>query len=111
MNLEQYFAQPDAPGKESPVGRLTVRVLEKFPSISFEDARAKAHALLNEAAGRKNYRTPAVYSDVEQAEEAERLKTAFGRVADSPERRVGYPTLAVCSVRGTNKNPATWVEA
>ena len=65
------------PAANSPVGTLMVKVLEKYPGMSFEDARAKANALIQESAGRRTFVMPKVLSESEQAEQKERLKTAW----------------------------------
>ena len=38
MTLSDYFAQSDTPPVNSPVGTLMVKVLEKYPGMSFENA-------------------------------------------------------------------------
>jgi hypothetical protein len=63
--IEQYFSRTDTPSAESPVGKAMVKVKAKYPSLSFDDARAKARDLLHDAAGRKVYQTPTVYSEEE----------------------------------------------
>jgi hypothetical protein len=68
MGAEEYFEQPDTPGENSPIGVLMVRVLEKNPGMSFEQARQEAHNLLTQAAGRKRYQVSAVLSPQEKAE-------------------------------------------
>jgi hypothetical protein len=65
------------PSANSPVGTLMVKVLEKYPDMSFKDARAKANALIQEAAGKKRFTMPRVLSEAELAEQKERLKTAW----------------------------------
>ena len=77
--LAEYFDRPDTPAKGSPIGNLIPRVLEKYPELNFEQARAKAHDLLANAAKRWAYRTPPVYSASELDANRERLKTAFGK--------------------------------
>jgi hypothetical protein len=74
--IEAYFDRPDTPAANSPVGVLMVKIVAKYPII-FEDARQKAHELLDRAAKAKNYRTPQVYSEVELEARKERLKDAF----------------------------------
>ena len=66
--LEQYFERPDTPMPNSPCGRLMVRVLGKNPGMDFETARAEAHNLRQQAAGRRHYGVPQVLSPEEQAE-------------------------------------------
>jgi len=40
MTLNEYLAQPDTPSAKSPVGTLIVKILEKYPEMTFEDARS-----------------------------------------------------------------------
>ena len=42
MTLDEYFAQPDTPGRRSPVGGLMGSILSKNSFVSFEDARVQA---------------------------------------------------------------------
>jgi hypothetical protein len=77
MTIFDYFAKPETPAANSPVGTLMVKVLEKYPGMSFEDARKKAHVLLWEAAGKKRFNMPRVLSEQELAEQKERLKSAW----------------------------------
>jgi hypothetical protein len=77
MTLSDYFTKPDKPSANSPVGTIMVKVLEKYPGMSFEDARRKAHCLLLEAAGKNRFVMPKVLSETELAERKERLKTAW----------------------------------
>jgi hypothetical protein len=77
MALDEYFARTDTPMKGSPVGDLMVRVIEKNPGIDFEAARADAHDLLGQAAGRKNYRVSPVLSPGEKAESEAKTKARF----------------------------------
>jgi hypothetical protein len=79
MSLRKYFEQPETPSRNSPVGVLMVRILEKFPGIAFEEARSKAHELLVTAAGRPNYRMPAVYSEAELVQRRAAVRAAFSR--------------------------------
>jgi len=62
MNVETYFAQPDSPSANSPVGKLLVRILAEYPESTFASAREKAHELLAVAAKARVYRLPAVRS-------------------------------------------------
>jgi hypothetical protein len=77
MTLFDYFAKPDTPAANSTVGTLMVKILEKYPGMSFEAARAKAHCLILESAGKKRFNLPRVLSEAELAEQKERLKTAW----------------------------------
>jgi hypothetical protein len=75
MNLKAYFSQPDTPSRNSPVGRLMVKVLDKNPGMSLDDARAEANRLLDKASGRENYRIPEVYSPEELKQAHERFRS------------------------------------
>jgi len=77
MKLSDYFAKADTPAANSTVGTLMIKILEKYPGMSFEDARAKAHVLLWESAGKKRFNLPRVLSQTELAEQKERLKKAW----------------------------------
>ena len=77
MTLLDYFAKSDTPAANSTVGTLMVKILEKYPDMSFEAARKKAHVLLWESAGKKRFNLPRVLSEAELAEQKERLKTAW----------------------------------
>jgi hypothetical protein len=84
MTLEEYFSQADAPGTESPVGTLIVRIIEKNPGISFEATRAEANNLLRQAAGRCHYRVSSVLSPSEKVEAETRTKMRFNSVRNAP---------------------------
>jgi hypothetical protein len=73
--LESYFARPDTPAATSPVGALVARIVEKNPTLSFDEARAEANALLDKAAGRWKYTLPRVMSAEQKAREKERFRT------------------------------------
>lgn len=75
--VEQHFARKETPSRYSPIGNTMVRILAKYPGMSFEQARAHASQLLNQAAGRRSYQAPAVLSAEEQRNRLERLKTRF----------------------------------
>jgi hypothetical protein len=77
QDLSAWFAMPDTPAVGSPVGRLIQAIVEKNPGIGFEDARAEAHVLLGQAAGRTNYKMPPVLSPAEKEAARDRLKAAF----------------------------------
>jgi hypothetical protein len=81
MDLNTYFALPNTPSAGSPVGQLITRILEKMPETSFEDARAAANAMIYKAAGKFNFRTPAVYTPAEEEARRVRLKGAFAKAA------------------------------
>jgi hypothetical protein len=77
LTLSEYFARPDTPAAKSPVGTVMVKVLEKYPGVTFEEARVKANALIQESARRKRFVMPKVLSETELAEQSARLKTAW----------------------------------
>ena len=77
MTLSDYFGKPDTPAATSTVGTLVVKILGKYPGMTFEAARKKAHCLLLEAAGKERFNLPKVLSEAELAEQKERLKTAW----------------------------------
>ena len=79
MTLKEWFKEPDTPSENSPVGQMMVKVLEKYPNMTFEEARAEANSLLDQAAGRKNYRVPRVYTPEKKAA---RLSNFKERVRD-----------------------------
>jgi hypothetical protein len=76
ISIESVSSKPD---KNSPCGLLMKKIMEKCPSISFDEARREAHRLLEIAAGRRNYRVPAPQTPEERATEKARLRTAFGK--------------------------------
>jgi hypothetical protein len=91
--LEKYFGREDTPSRNSPVGKAMVRILAKYPGISFEEARTKAHELLNTAAKARNYRGPVVLSAEQLTERKNRMEGAF--------RGPGYAsTLSKTSIPG-----------
>jgi hypothetical protein len=77
--LEAYFAQTDTPAANSPIGKIMVKVLEKFPTLNFEQARAKANELQTEAAGKRKYVAPAVLTDEEQEARRKAVRARFTR--------------------------------
>ena len=78
QTLEQYFSQGgNVPAAGSRVGILMAKVIEKYPGIELEEARAKANTLLLQAAGRKKYVLPAVLSEQELADQKEQVRAAF----------------------------------
>ena len=79
--LEIYFAQPNTPSADSPVGTLMARLLEKNPGMALGEAKAEAHNLLDRAAKSKNYKFPIVLSPEEKAEAAARLREMFKKTA------------------------------
>jgi hypothetical protein len=81
QTVAEYFARPDTPQTNSPVGTLMLKVLEKYPDLGFDAARAKAKELLAISAKGKVYRTSRVLSVAELAERSERLKRAFPKSA------------------------------
>jgi hypothetical protein len=84
MTLEEYFSRADAPGTESPVGTLTVRIIEKIPDISFEAARAEAKNLLRQAAGRCHYRVSSVLSRAKRPKRRREPKCGSTQSAHAP---------------------------
>jgi hypothetical protein len=83
--LEAYFAQTDTPAANSPVGKLMVKVLEKFPTFTFEQARTKANELQAEAARKRKYVAPAVLTEDEQVARRKVLKARFQRSKPSAD--------------------------
>ena len=81
QSIDEYFARPDTPQRNSPVGTVMLKVLEKYPDLGFDAARAKANDLLAVSAKARVYRTPRVFSATELAERSERLKKAFPKSA------------------------------
>jgi hypothetical protein len=77
MTLQEYFEQSGTPAANSPVGVIMVKVLEKYSTLSFDQARTKANLLIQESAGRRRFVLPRVLSESELAEQKERLKTAW----------------------------------
>jgi hypothetical protein len=51
MNLNEYFNLPDTPMRNSPVGKLMVRILEEFPDLDLEFARTASRIALNGTGG------------------------------------------------------------
>ena len=72
--IQQYFEQPNTPSAGSPVGLVMQRVLVKYPGITLQEARVKAHELLTDAAKRQNYRV-LVFSETEIAAQQVRVAT------------------------------------
>jgi hypothetical protein len=77
MTLTDYFAKPDTPAANSPVGTIMVKVLEKYPGLSLEAARVQANAMLDKAAGRFKYKMPRVYGPEEMEKRRESLRSAL----------------------------------
>jgi hypothetical protein len=94
--LEQYFDRRDTPSRNSPVGNTMVRILAKFPEISFTEARTKAHELLAIAAKSRVYRGPVVLSAEELAGRKERL----ARVFRGPKSTGGLAKTVIPGVSG-----------
>ena len=90
--LSQYFERHDTPMADSPVGRTMAKVLAKYPEMTFEAARAEAHALLADAAKRRRYVAPQVLSAEEKAEAAAATKARF---AQWRPQRAEEPTATV----------------
>jgi hypothetical protein len=79
-----YFEREDTPSPNSLAGILMVRMLEKFPGISLDEARAQAHELLNRAAGKRVYRVPSVLTEEEELARRTAIRARFVR-GSSPE--------------------------
>ena len=85
LNIQDYFAQPDTPETNSPVGKVMVNVLAKNPGLDLEAARAEASRLLDRATDRKKYSMPRVLSAEQQlAEKARRKEIPIYRVGGTP---------------------------
>jgi electron transfer flavoprotein alpha/beta subunit len=94
VDIRAYFAHSDSPSASSPVGNLMVKVLAKYPDLSFDAARAEAHRLLAKAAGKFHLSTPQVLS-VEQRNAAKarfQSLTASRNALDTPALAVSTPT-------------------
>lgn len=74
MTLPEHFARADTPATNSPVGLVMVKILKKYPALSFEDARTKANEMIQESAGRQNFALPRVFSELELAARKEHLR-------------------------------------
>jgi hypothetical protein len=72
-NLAQYFDRPDAPARHSPVGILISKLVERHPDLSFEQARVRANALLDKAAGKRVYKFPRVPTEEQRQAQVLRL--------------------------------------
>lgn len=46
VTLDEYFARSDTPSKNSPVGKLMLRILAEFPEMDREEARNRASKAL-----------------------------------------------------------------
>jgi hypothetical protein len=86
-DTKRYFRQPDSPREHSPVGRLIVRILEKYPEMTCEAARAEAYRLLAIAAKGRVYRFPQVRSAKEKA-------ASFASLAKLASARKSFPVGA-----------------
>src|SRR5262249_19769846 len=71
--LVEYFAQPDTPAPGSPLGVLITKLVDRFPGLTFEQARIKAHGMLDRSASRRIYRVPAVLSQEQEQEQRQRV--------------------------------------
>jgi hypothetical protein len=78
QTLAEYFARTDTPMPQSPTALVMVKVLAKFPDMTFDDARTRANELLQVAAKRWKYSTPHVMSAEQQQQDKERF-AAFNR--------------------------------
>jgi hypothetical protein len=84
QTLEEYFAQSNSPMPNSPVGTTMVRVLEKYPSFSFEQARQEAQNLLDKAARSFFYHTPQVLSPEEKQQKRDSFAKFTAARAEQP---------------------------
>ena len=84
-----------------------VRILAKYPEMSFEDARTRANELLNGAAKARIYRGPIVRSAEELAKQNERLGHVFGK-SNQPGEAPKTPAPGVSSYT-VQKNPGSHV--
>jgi hypothetical protein len=67
-----------------------VRILAKFPDLSFDAARDEARRLLYKAAGRFYFTTPKVLS----SEQRQTAKTRFQSLNDARKKALDTPALA-----------------
>ena len=81
--IQEYFQRQSTLAAGSPVGALMVKIVEKNPGVSLEEARTEANALLDKAAKGKVYRFPRVYSPEEMAKRSESLRKAFRPLAEA----------------------------
>jgi hypothetical protein len=77
VTLQEYFALPDTPATESPVGKTIVKVLAKFPELTFEQARVKANELVTDAGHYRNFALPQVQTPAEEAAATEKARAYF----------------------------------
>ena len=70
-NLAEYFALPDWPMKNSPLGRAVQETAEKRPEFTPEQCLAYAKQALYEAAGRKQYVVKILSAKEEEAKKAQ----------------------------------------
>src|SRR5438309_427914 len=94
MTVQEYFALPDTPMADSPTGRTMIRLLDKRPELSFEQTRATAAGLLQDAAGRKHYCLPRVFSVAEEKTNLARVRAAFGNRSTTPDGDVSRCSVA-----------------
>jgi hypothetical protein len=109
MTLFDYFAKPATPAANSSVGTIMVKILEKYPDMNFEAARAQANAIMDKAARRFNYKMPRVYSREELGKRRESLRTASNRLPPRCKSRVGRLTVAFLRVLWTGKPSETGI--
>jgi len=85
--------------------------LAKYPGIPFDEARAKAHELLNTAAKSRVYRGPVVLSAEELAKSKSRLERAFGRQGNRKQlSKTTIPGDSSYSVKPSTSG-LTWVNS
>ena len=70
-NLAEYFALPDWPMKNSPLGRAVQETAEKRPEFTPEQCLEYAKQALYEAAGRKQYVVKILSAKEEEAKKAQ----------------------------------------
>jgi hypothetical protein len=102
--IEDYFARTDTPSTGSPVGTLMMRILKKYPDLSFDAARSEARRLLTKAAGRFTYSTARVLSPAERETQRLRLRGAFEKPSEAG-------LLPFTDVASAAQNPSKGVAA
>src|SRR5215472_7962586 len=107
---EQHFSRRDTPSRYSPTGNTMVRILAKYPEMSFDEARAKANELLADAAKARIYRGPIVRSEAELAKAKERLGRVFGK-SKPPRKTSTTPVPGVSSYTAQKNSDAHVVGA
>jgi hypothetical protein len=82
-----------------------LRVLAKFPDLTFDAARAEAHKLLSKAAGRFHYAVPPVLS----AEQRQAQKARFQTLMDTRQKAsdAQFPAIPTPTSTTQPENPGT----